>query len=616
MRIAKRIIAITLLAVSPGALAVLAVDDNFIIQQDTTTFIDPYANDDVDFNSMPFPAPVSNFQVVTGQATVNTLDGVAVSPGTGFVGTIEIDYIVEDATGTDQGRITLDVQASPPSLQAVDDAFHVLENDAAIPFDVMANDRTVNGGVVNTVSATAQGGTVTLLTGFGPALDYQPPANYTGIDSFTYELLDPQTLQVSQARVTVYVGIVPDQVLTGPVAPLSTEEQAVYDSIADICATDPNTNIPCADINRLDPNQTAELIKQVSGQSAKLQSRSLRQLRGQQTQNLQARLSELRNGNNRVSVNGLNASLFGKSVPLARALQSELNKDFEGGAAGDDFATPWGVFINGNFTVGEADEQDGRPEYDQDGYNVTMGLDYRFSETMVGGVAAGFSQTDMDFRNDLGQQESSSYSLSLFGNYYPMDQVYVDGLLMWVDGSLDTDRLISVGPITQQLSSDSDSQQLVFAASAGYEMSWQRLQASLYGRLEYSNLKIDDYIEKGGSFALAVDEQDFSYFDGALGARMGYVFNLSQGVVVPNLELEYVTRDEDDHTITNRFVGTPGGPRFVWNAEEQDTEYLNLSTSISAVFSGGRSGFFRYETMLLQDDYDLSTYSLGFRMEF
>src|SRR5690606_31431193 len=244
-----------------------------------------------------------------------------------------------------------------------------------------------------------------------------------------------------------------------------------------------------------------------------------------------------------------------------------------------------------------------------------MGLDYRFSEMLVAGLAAGFSRSEMDFDRKLGEQDSDSYSLSLFGNYYPMDKVYIDGMLMFTKGALDVNRNIMVGSIFEQLKSDTDSQQYTLSTSAGYDFSHKRFQASVYGRFEYSDLTIDAYRESGGSFALSVDEQDGRAFDAVLGGRLGYVFNLSRGVVLPSLELEYVNRNEEGFTVQNSFLSSPG-PQFRVEAEETDTEYMNLSGSISAVFSGGRSGFFRYETMLLQDDYDVSTYSLGFRMEF
>lgn len=619
-KINKSLVLLSLMAGSPGAFAILAVNDLFVTAQDTPIYIHMYNNDIIDFQTLVYPS-AGDFQLVSGEATLDTVEGLYVIPNTGYTGLIEIDYTVTDGTGTDQGRITIDVQASPAAHLAVDDYFHVLENDTAIPMFLHSNDRFDfnNVNLVGAVGPTSAGGTVTITNDFNGDITYQPPANYTGLDTFTYTLEDQATGATSQALVTVYVGVHPDYVpgpSAGLIHGLTEEEQNTYDVLVDICAHDTEGQLPCEEIGALDDQQLKDLVQQISGRHAKLQSRTLRAIRNDQGGNIRSRIREIRSGVNQVSVNGLNATIFGQSAPLAQALQSELNQELSGSAAGDDLVTPWGFFINGNVTLGESDNDDDRPDYEQDGYNISLGADYRFSETLVAGVAAGFSRADMEFRGDLGEQDTSSYSLSLFGNWYPTDHVYVDGLLMYVDGGLDVDRRINVGSISQSLTSDSDSQQIVLSTSAGYEFSWQRLQGSVYGRVEYSDLTIDAYRESGGSLALAFDAQETDSLDTAIGSRVGHVFNLRKGVVVPSLELEYVKRHEDDYLIQSRFLNAPTAAQFTLLAEEEDTSYLNLSTSLSAVFSGGRSGFFRYETMLGQDNYDMSAYTLGFRMEF
>lgn len=619
-------IAVTLfLLVSPGALAIVAVDDYYITAQDQTTFMNVFSNDDIDNFGALDPIADEDAQVISGD--VDTVffsnDGLEIIPASGYVGIIELEYTISDPSGSSQARVILDVQADPAAHQALDDIFYT---DEAVSADLrlIANDNfnRDNGypSVIVSSTTTEQGGTLFDLNGDGGDFRYTPPAGFTGIDTFTYDLQDPVTEETSTgAQVTIYVGVDPDLASEplGPVAGLSQEEQQIYGVITDICESEASGDIPCEDIGQLNDSEVKDLMQQISGRHAKLQGRTMRQSRGEQSDNVRSRLKEIRGGLNRVSVNNLNASIFGKSVPVASLLQGKLNSELQGGSAGDgDITTPWGFFVNGNLSLGEATSRNDRPDYEQDGYNLTMGLDYRISDKLVAGLAAGYSKSDMNFSRDFGSQESDSYSLSLFGNYYPRDNIYIDGLLMLVNGGMDVERRISVGPISQHLSSDTDNQQIVLSTSAGYEFSVQRLQGSVYGRLEYSDMTIDGYRESGDSFALAIAEQNTSSFDGAIGTRLGYVFNLSRGVVVPSIELEYVKRQEDDYTIEGRFLSAPLSPSFVLNAEEEDTQHLNLSTSVSAVFSGGRSGFFRYEKMLMQDNYDMSSYSLGFRMEF
>src|SRR5690606_24718892 len=197
------------------------------------------------------------------------------------------------------------------------------------------------------------------------------------------------------------------------IAGLNQEERDLYQGIADICSQETESDLPCEEIGSLSSSDTRQLLRQVGGGHTKLQSRSMRQLQGRQGTNLRNRLLEIRSGSNRVSINGLNTVIFGQAVPLASALQGELNNGVQGGNAGDDLVTPWGFFVNGNVSLGKGKDRENRPGYDQDGYSVTMGLDDRFSEMLGAGLAAGFSRSEMDFGRKLGEQDSDSYSLSL-----------------------------------------------------------------------------------------------------------------------------------------------------------------------------------------------------------
>lgn len=623
-----KIIAATLfLAVSQAALAITAVPDVFFITQDESDFLNVFGNDDIDFNSWVSPVE-ADIEILDGDATIDSFstDGLGITPAPGYVGSIGLLYTITDGSGTSQTTISIEVQATGTGdHEAVPDIFYV-DVDETAELYLTANDNYIADNGYPTVivgTQSAEGGQVQGHT-FGDPSDatYTPAPGFVGVDTVVYELqdgMDPGVTSTSAA--VIYVGVDPNAPPPGetfePIAGLDQEEQQTFNVIVDICSGEESGEIPCEEIAQLDDSQTRDLVQQISGRHTKLQSRTMRESRSEQSGNVRSRLKEIRGGVNRVSVGNLNAAVFGKSVPVASLLQNKLNDELQGGSAGDgDLTTPWGFFVNGNITLGEAKSRNSRPDYEQDGYNITMGADYRLSDKLVAGLAAGYSRSDMDFSRDFGSQESDSYSLSLFGNYYPRDNIYVDGLLMLVNGGMDVERRISAGPISQELASDTDSQQIVLSSSVGYEYSIQRFQGSVYGRLEYSDLTIDGYRETGDTLALAFAEQNTSSFDGAIGTRLGYVFNLSRGVVVPNLEVEYVTRQEDDYTIEGRFLNAPSSPSFSLDAEEADTEHLNLSTSVSAIFSGGRSGFFRYERMLMQDNYEMSSYSLGFRMEF
>lgn len=614
----KAVVATLLTLASPIAFSAIAIDDHYVIvdalQNRLVTF-DPLRNDTYDPNSTA-PFTNANFTLVQGSGTIQVTSGVPTFESTfGFSGTAEIQYTVQDNAGTGQASIFIDVQESGDFIQAVPDTYYVPMNSNTVTFQVRSNDKfdefsSMPLVVTDTSSTTTQGGLVGVTPLEDDSVDYSPPANFIGTDSFTYTIEGPSGARVG--TVTVYVGAIPGQSNIAMSGNLTPEEARTYAVIIEACDQGIG-NLPCNEIENLTPEQQKLLAQEVSGRHAKLQARAMRQLTRQQASNINVRLKEIRAQRNQISIDGLNLAIMGDSLPLGPALQGSLN----GGSAGDgSLATPWGTFINGKISMGESNKTASRPSYDQDAYSLTFGVDYRFSDKAVLGAAAGFGDSDTNFTSTQGSQNAKSFSLVSFGNYYPAENLYIDGLAMWTQGKLDVDRQITVGLIQQSLASDTDSQQLTAATSIGYEFNHQRWQSSLYGRLEYSDLIIDGYTETGGSLALQVGKQDTHSFTSALGTQVGYAFSWSRGVIVPSLELEYIRESSGDFNINNQFAGAVSAGSFSISADEPDKEYMSLAASASAVFSGGRSAFFRYETLLMQNDYDFSSYSVGFRTEF
>lgn len=358
-----------------------------------------------------------------------------------------------------------------------------------------------------------------------------------------------------------------------------------------------------------------------------------------QFSNVGARLAALRRGlvvsgaqQVRLNVDGINLSgdTWGGLEEFA------ANK---GGAAGDatNFG-PWGVFISGNFVTGDKDATDRESGFDFDVYGVTAGVDYRFTDALVLGLAFGYENTDADLDAGGGEVDTDTYSLSVYGTYYPTEALYIDGIVGAGRTDIDQKRAIrysipneegGITSVDQTASSDPDGTQVFFTLSTGYDFTRDGWTFGPNFRLEFRHVDVDDFRERlsdptapGNGLGMQVDDQDFASFTSTLGAQASYALSTPWGVVVPQARGEWVHEFENDpEIITAQFLGGPTAPTtgdntFRLRTDEPDEDYFNVGAGFSAVFARGVSGYFYYQTVLGFSGLDSNGFGGGLRLEF
>lgn len=115
-------------------------------------------------------------------------------PGTDFVGTVVLEYVLEDLAGNKSLPIEIrievfDTNATP--IAANDE--YTVQQDTTLnvpPSGVLNNDDDANDtDLTSTLVQTTQNGVLSL--GLSGAFDYTPNAGFVGTDSFTYDVTDP-----------------------------------------------------------------------------------------------------------------------------------------------------------------------------------------------------------------------------------------------------------------------------------------------------------------------------------------------------------------------------------------------------------------------------------------
>ncbi|MGH8502228.1 MAG: autotransporter outer membrane beta-barrel domain-containing protein [Gammaproteobacteria bacterium] len=280
-----------------------------------------------------------------------------------------------------------------------------------------------------------------------------------------------------------------------------------------------------------------------------------------------------------------------------------------GGAAGDDgIEGRLGAFLNGSYYWGDKDATSRENAFDFDNFGLVGGIDYRFTDNWVGGLAVNYSQTNADFETGPGgDSDTDTYGGSLFGTYY-QGPFYVDAHANYSRNEFETTRRIIIPnnnpnvtlDLDRTASGETDGNQYTIGLGAGYNLERRGLTVTPYGRLEYIDLDIDGYTETGADgLNLRVSDQSVTSLQSAFGAQLAYALSIETGVLVPQVYAEWDHEFRNDsESISAVYVNDPFNlSNFVIPTEDPDEDFFTIGASLSATFRNGVQGFVNFETV-------------------
>ncbi len=369
----------------------------------------------------------------------------------------------------------------------------------------------------------------------------------------------------------------------------------------------------------LTESQLAEALQGIAPEEAGIQARS--QINTPGLGALQSRLFELHAG-----ASGFQLSALDIYTPNRTITAEQLfGKASTGGAASTDgTGSRWGGFLNAAYFFGDKDTTDLENGFDFDSWTITGGVDYRLRENLVIGTALTYATTKADISQSLGDSDSDSYSLSLYGTYY-RDNFYVDAHASYSMIDFETARRIfvpsftAVPSISTTAEGDTDGDQFTFVLGAGYDVNRGAFTFTPYGRVSYLNLDIDSYTESEplAGLALDVNSQSVKSLQTALGIRLAYAMSRSFGALVPQVSAEWNHEfKNDDRNITAKYTNDPNNSFFAIPTADPDRNFFTVSAGVSAVFQKGASAFVNVQTVIGLEDVNSTGVSAGVRMEF
>jgi VCBS repeat-containing protein len=195
-------------------LAPVANDDpDITTEEDTAVTIAVLANDTDEGNPITDPTVVViTIIAVPANGTVSVdpvLGKVTYTPNTDFYGSDSFQYTVTDEGGLTSNVATVDITLDPVDDPPVanDDSF-TTDEETEVTGNVLDNDTNVDGDALTVIQFTEPStGTLTLLD--DGSMSFIPPDDFSGTETFTYEVSDPDH-NTDTATVTITISEVND----------------------------------------------------------------------------------------------------------------------------------------------------------------------------------------------------------------------------------------------------------------------------------------------------------------------------------------------------------------------------------------------------------------------
>jgi len=618
------------LTMQPGSLwAATAINDSYVISNSAgTESLAVTYNDRFEASTPELLAQAGLISAgnlsnpAAGNLTLDTDDdqvyAVNFQPNAQFSGTVQFNYVLRDARGDSTASVTLTIVPTANEFRVIGDEFqsagdeiivYPLENDVLL------------AELEPTISVTQPDLGSLSEAGVEGAFLYTPPANITEATqttasyTITYEGVGSDT-----GTITITIDPSLDPILNGigdnDQRQLATVLQLACDINTASGAEDEQLSETCTELTNLANDVRSEaleniLLRQIGAQSASLDDQVANQI------NLVSRrLRALREGASGISFNGLGVNLAGEYLALGDILDS-----YASGANAGDTATGGraGAFITGTIEIGEGEARGKENDFDYDSQQLLLGSDYRFSSNLIMGLALGFDQTETKASgsNDT-ELEKDGVTLSLYGNYYPTANLYIDWLLGYGQSSIDTQRSIATGTINSASQGSTDGSHSSGALGVGYSRLIEGWSIDGYFNLDYRTVIIDAYEENNDAgLTLKVAETSTDTFTGHLGVRVSHAYSMDFGVMIPQFDFATVKEFRNESPLLKASLKElPEAGEFTLRNQQPDDSYFNAGLSLTTLFKNGFSGFVSYQRNFAKDDVSIQSWQAGARMEF
>ena len=282
----------------------------------------------------------------------------------------------------------------------------------------------------------------------------------------------------------------------------------------------------------------------------------------------------------------------------------------------------WGLLLSVQTGETERDETDNELGYESDLESFVIGVDYRFNNELVAGIAYGVTRDEVEYDDGVGELDTDSESLIAYVTKLIGDG-YINGYIGVAPLEYSNERNFSIegdGDETSGvISGDYDGDQALIGISGGYDWYQDSSAVGVFLNLDYSETDTDGYTEDGDTnYELEYPDQSFESSTATLGINGSFTVDLGWGALIPNASLAAVHEFElDSRTYAAKLVLMPDNhpTEFILETDDPDRDYAIATLGAVIATNSGTQFFLTYEKLLEHDFFDTWSLSAGVLIE-
>jgi outer membrane autotransporter protein len=325
--------------------------------------------------------------------------------------------------------------------------------------------------------------------------------------------------------------------------------------------------------------------------------------------NLEGRMDEIHGGSNGFSsnmkVNGATVNLEERADADGKSAKAVAEPVFQYAPENH-----WGVWVTGFGDFVNVDGDGNARGYNFTTGGVSLGIDYRITDQLAVGVMGEYAHTWTSL-NPNGHIDVDSGRGGVYATWFSHG-LYVNGAIYGGHNNYDSGRS-SLGGVANGSSEGAEWSTFL---GGGYDFHLGALTVGPIASLQYTDVGIDDFSEKGSLAALAIHSDSAESLRSDVGFRVFYQCQIGKIILEPSLKVAWEHEYKYSALpITAGFAGIPGpSSTFFGPSEGHDSAIVNAGVSVQV--TPAISTYVNYDGQLGRGNYDSNAVTGGVRISF